>query len=191
MIEIGKAIVSINLFREFFTCDLNLCKGACCLEGESGAPVTDEEASLIEEGFPVFKQYLPEDHCLEIAKQGYSLIDTDGDRVTPLVHQRQCAYSFFDEEGILKCAVEKAWTEGKITFRKPVSCHLFPVRISEYRHFDAVNYQKIDVCAPGRDCGKRNKLPLWRFLKEPLIRRYGEEWYKELEVAAKYLANHR
>ncbi len=189
MVEIDNAIVSLDLLTEYFTCDLSMCKGACCIEGDSGAPVTEEEADLLEAAFPLFKQYLPVEHCLEIEKQGFSLIDSDGDRVTPLVHNRQCAYSFFDEEGILKCAVEKAWSEGKIPFRKPVSCHLFPVRISEYRHFDAVNYQKIYICSPGRDCGKRNKMPLWQFLKEPLIRRYGEEWFKKLEIAAIYLEN--
>ncbi len=187
MVEIGKAIVSLDLFKEYFTCDLNLCKGACCIEGDSGAPLTDEEAALLEDGYLAFKNYLQEEHSEEITKQGFSVIDSDGDRVTPLVQNRQCAYSFYDGEGILKCAVEKAWSEGKISFRKPVSCHLFPVRITEYRHFHAVNYQKIKICAPGRDCGLKRKIPLWQFLKEPLTRQYGEEWYQELALAARYI----
>lgn len=184
MIEIGKAIVSVDLFDEHFLCDLARCKGACCVEGDSGAPLTVEESILMEEGFPVFKEYLPDDHLAEIEKQGIAVIDKDDDLVTPLVNNRQCAYSFTNESGIIQCAIEKAFLAGKLSFRKPVSCHLFPVRITQYRHFDAVNYQKIDICVAGRECGGASQLPLYRFLKEPLIRRYGKEWYDELEMAA-------
>jgi len=184
MIEIGKAIVSLDLFREFFMCDLEQCKGACCIEGDSGAPLAEGETTLLEEGYPHYREYLPAGHREVIEKSGFSLIDHDGDEVTPLVGNRQCAYAWVDEQGILKCAIEKAWAEGKISFRKPVSCHLFPVRISQYRHFDAVNYQKIEICRPGRDCGMKKSIPLWRFLKEPLIRRYGAAWFAELEIAA-------
>ena len=184
MIEVGKAIVTVDLFREYFLCDLNQCRGACCIEGDSGAPVTEEEAAFLKSEFHHFAPFLPEGHLREITLWGHSLIDRDGDLVTPLVNNRQCAYSFYDHDGILKCAIEKAWSEGRTSFRKPVSCHLFPVRISEYRHFDAVNYQKIDICKPGRECGRINKVILYQFLKEPLIRKYGEAWYHELESLA-------
>lgn len=187
MIEIGRTIVSMDLLEEFFLCDLEQCKGACCVEGDSGAPLTGEEARALEEHYPIFREFLPAEHREVIEKEGYSLVDQDEDLVTPLVGNRQCAYSYFTDEGILKCAVERAWAEGRISFRKPVSCHLFPVRITEYRHFDAVNYQKLEICRPGRDCGRRNKLPLWQFLREPLIRRYGEEWFVALEAAARYV----
>lgn len=187
MIEIGRTILSRDIFEEFFLCDILKCKGACCIEGDSGAPLTSEEAKLIESEYPVFGKYLPENHKGEILKQGFSVIDNDGDLVTPLVNHRQCAYSFYDENNILKCAIEKAFSEGKIHFRKPVSCHLFPIRITEYKRFDAVNYQKLNICKPGRECGKSIKLPLYQFLKEPLIRIYGEEWYHEVELAAEYL----
>ena len=132
-------------------------------------------------------EYLPQKHKKEVEKQGYSVIDSDGDLVTPLVNNRQCVYSFYNDNGILQCAVEKAYFEGKIKFRKPISCHLFPIRITEYRDFDAVNYQQLRICKPGRQCGASQKLPLYKFLKEPLIKKYGEEWYKELEIAADYL----
>ncbi len=179
----------MDLFREFFTCDLERCKGACCIEGDSGAPLAEGETALLEAGYPHYRDYLPASHREVIEQSGFSLVDRDGDVVTPLVDNRQCAYSRVDEQGILKCAVEKAWAEGKISFRKPLSCHLFPVRISEYRHFDAVNYQKIEICRPGRECGLKIKMPLWRFLREPLIRRYGTEWFEELEIAADLIEN--
>lgn len=190
MIEIGRAILSREIFDTCFACDLTRCKGACCIEGDSGAPVTDEEAHIIESEFSVLSAYIPEEHKLEISKQGFTLIDKDGDRVTPLVNNRQCAYSYFEKD-ILKCSIEKAWEEGKTSFRKPVSCHLFPVRISEYRHFDAVNYQEIEICKPGREHGLSEKTPLYKFLKEPFLRKYGAEWVEEFCLAAELLRNQK
>jgi hypothetical protein len=183
MLEIGRTIVSLDILEKKFLCDLLKCKGACCVEGDSGAPVTLEEAKAIQEAYTEVESYIPESHRDEISKQGFAVIDLDGDLVTPLVNNKQCVYTF-EENNILKCGIEKAFLDGKITFRKPVSCHLFPIRITEYKRFDAVNYQKIDICKPGRECGKGAKLPLYVFLKEPLIRRYGEEWYEQLVYAA-------
>ncbi len=191
MIEIGRTILSLDVFEKHFLCDLLKCKGACCIEGDSGAPVTEDEAQQIERNYPQFEKYLPEKHKEEIKKQGFSIIDSDGDLVTPLVENRQCAYSFYNEKGILKCAIEKSYREGKSDFKKPISCHLFPIRIKKYRRFDAVNYEQLKICKPGRECGKSNQLPLYKFLKEPLIRNYGEEWYKEVEIAAEYLQNNK
>ncbi|WP_320110760.1 DUF3109 family protein [Draconibacterium orientale] len=187
MIEIGRAIVSRDVFEKHFLCDILKCKGACCIEGDSGAPLTDEEAILIEKDYHTFEDLLPEKHKREVEKQGFSVIDSDGDLVTPLVDDRQCVYSYYNKQGILKCAIEKAYFEGKTKFRKPISCHLFPIRITEYKRFDAVNYQELDICKPGRKCGSAEKLPLYKFLKEPLIAKYGAEWYKELEIAADYI----
>ena len=189
MVEIGRTILSRDIFEQHFLCDLLKCKGACCVEGDSGAPLIKEEAEIIEHEFSNFQEYLPGKHKHEIEKQGFSVIDSDGDLVTPLINNRQCIYSFTDEKGILKCAIEKAFLEGKTTFRKPVSCHLFPIRITEYKRFDAVNYQELTICIPGRECGKSAKLPLYKFLKEPLIRKYGEEWYSEVEIVAEYMEN--
>jgi len=186
MVEIGRTIISRDIFEKHFLCDLIKCKGACCVEGDSGAPLTKEEAKIIEQEYNHFERYIPENHKKKIRKSGFSVIDNDEDLVTPLIHNRQCAYSFYDERGILKCSIEKAWFEGKTQFRKPVSCHLFPIRITEYKRFDAVNYQELDICIPGRECGKSEQLPLYRFLKEPLIRKYGKEWYEELEIATEY-----
>lgn len=187
MIEIGRTILSNDIFEKHFLCDILKCKGACCIEGDSGAPLTDDEAIQIELDYDAFSYLLPENHKKEVEKQGHSLIDSDGDLVTPLVDDRQCVYSYYNTQGILKCAIEKAHFEGKTKFRKPISCHLFPIRITEYKRFDAVNYQELDICKPGRVCGTLEKLPLYKFLKEPLIKKYGEEWYKEVEIAAEHL----
>jgi len=187
MIEIGRTIISRDVFEKHFVCNILKCKGACCIEGDSGAPLTEEEAVIIKKEYHIFEKHLPEKHKKEIDKQGFSVIDSDGDLVTPLVDNRQCAYSFYDEKGILKCAIEKAHFDGKIDFRKPISCHLFPIRITEYKRFDAVNYEELDICKPGRECGISEKLPLYKFLKEPLIKKYGEEWYNEVEIAGEHL----
>jgi hypothetical protein len=183
MLEIGRTIVSLDVLEKKFLCDLLKCKGACCVEGDSGAPLKNDEAEAIKDSFPEVEAYLSVEQRNEVSKQGFAVIDKDGDLVTPLYNNRQCVYSL-EENGILKCGIEKAFLDGKISFRKPVSCHLFPIRITEYKRFDAVNYQQIDICKPGRECGKSAKLPLYVFLKEPLIRKYGEEWYEQLEYAA-------
>jgi hypothetical protein len=187
MIEIGRTIVSRNVFEQRFVCDLLKCRGACCVEGDSGAPLTPEEARLIKEEYSEFKENIPVLHQKEIEKQGFFVIDEDKDLVTPLVHRRQCAYSFYDARGIIKCSIEKAFFEGKVSFRKPLSCHLFPIRITEYKRFDAINYEELDICKPGQSCGKEMQMPLFRYLREPLIRKYGAEWYKEMEIAAEFL----
>ena len=186
MIQIDNAIVSFDLFDQYFLCDLKSSKGACCVEGRSGAPLNDEEAMQLEMYYSDFEQFMLEESKQEAEKQGYSVVDRDGDLVTPLLKGRECIYTYIDEQGVTKCAIERAYFEGFIPFRKPISCHLYPIRITEYDDFDAVNYQQIDICKSGRTCGRAAKLPLYQFLKEPLIRKYGEEWYKDLEVAAEH-----
>jgi hypothetical protein len=188
MLQIDKTIVSLDILEEKFTCDLRKCLGACCVDGDSGAPVTAEEVKEIKKAFPEFEEYLSERNRTDIKKQGFSVVDKDGDLVTPLVGNNECVFTFIDEEGHTKCAIERAYLEGKISFRKPVSCHLFPIRITEYKRFDALNYQQLDICKEARTCGKRNRMPLWKYLKEPLIRKYGKQWYAELELAAKEYA---
>ena len=187
MIEIGKTIVSLDVLESKFCCDVNQCKGACCIEGDSGAPLTQDEAETIEQLFPFFKEYLSEANIAEIAKQGFSLIDQDGDLVTPIVGKNECVFTFVDDNGITFCAIERAFFEKNTDFRKPVSCHLFPIRITEYKRFDGVNYEKLKICKPGRVCGKSEDLPLWKYLKDPLVRKYGESWYDELELVVNSL----
>ena len=184
MIEIGRTIISHAVFEQHFVCDLLKCRGACCVEGDSGAPLTPEEAIKLEEILPLVEPYMTPEGKAVVGHQGTSVVDSDGDTVTPLVNNKECAFTFKDERGIVKCAVEKAFLDGKTDFRKPVSCHLFPIRITEYKRFDAVNYQELKICKPGRECGRGQKLPLYQFLKEPLIRKYGESWYEQLAFAA-------
>lgn len=191
MIQIGNAIVSFDVFDYFFACDISSCKGDCCVEGDSGAPLTKEEASIIENVYDSFKCYLDNEHQNIIKEKGFSITDSDGDLVTPLFNNRECAFSMKDSEGITSCAIERAYLEGKIDFRKPISCHLYPIRISKYKTFEAVNYEQIDICECGRKCGAKAKTPLYKFLKEPLIRKYGKEWYSELEIAARELKKYR
>jgi len=188
MIEIGKTIVSLDVLESKFCCDLDHCKGACCVDGDSGAPLSEEEAKIIEQLYPVFEEYLSDDNKAEIAKQGFSLIDHDGDLVTPIIGKNECVFTFVNEHGITLCAIEKAYFEKNTGFRKPLSCHLFPIRITEYKRFDGVNYEKLKICKPGRACGKTNNLPLWKYLKDPLTRKYGEDWYSELQFAAENIA---
>ncbi len=184
MLEIGKTIISFDVLEEEFLCDLKKCKGACCIEGASGAPLTQKEATVIEELYDDFKGYMNEEGQRIAETEGMSMIDSDGDLVTPLLDNEACIYTYVDEEGITKCAIEKAFREGLIDFRKPISCYLFPIRISEYARFDAVNYEQVKICADARKCGRATKLPVYKFLKEPLIEKYGEDWYNKLEFAA-------
>jgi hypothetical protein len=186
MIQIEDKIVSQEIFDQQFVCDLNACKGACCVVGDSGAPLLKNEAKELEKSYSIIKKYLSADGKEAIKKQGFSVIDSDNDLTTPLVNNRECAY-VFNDSGIIKCAIEKAYLEDKISFKKPISCHLYPIRITEYKEFDAVNYESNKICSPACKLGELLKVSVFRFLKEPLIRKYGESFYTELEVVEKSL----
>ncbi|MFO7755929.1 MAG: DUF3109 family protein [Bacteroidales bacterium] len=183
MLSLGKAIISSAVFEEKFACDLKKCKGYCCLQGDSGAPLLDEEATVLEEIWPVIKNYMRPEGIRAVEEKGLSVIDSDGDLVTPLIGKAECAYAKYDG-GIYHCAIERAWEDRVISFRKPLSCHLFPLRIKRYREFDAVNYEEIKICRPAVRRGKNENIPVYRFLKDPLIRLYGSKWYNELLRAA-------
>lgn len=184
MLEIGKTIVSFDVIEEHFLCNLLKCKGACCIDGVSGAPLTQEEAIIIEENYELFKDEITEEGRKVAEEQGTSTIDSDGDLVTPLMSNEACAYVYTNEQGITMCGIEKAFRAGKLSFRKPISCYLFPIRITEYARFDAVNYEEIDICKDAKACGGAEKLPVYKFLKEPLIEKYGKAWYDQLDYAA-------
>ena len=186
MLQIGNAIVSLDVIEKKFICDFGKCKGACCIEGDSGAPLDEDEKAILEEIYPNIKEYLTEKGIEEIEKQGTSVIDADGDLVTPIINDKECVYTVF-ENGSALCGIEKAFLDGKITYRKPISCSLYPIRIEKYPEFDAVNYNKWSICGPARELGFKMGTPVYKFLKEPLIRKYGEDWYKELQYAAENL----
>ena len=184
MIAIGETLVSEELLEKKFVCDLNACKGACCVEGESGAPLDKGEAEILDRIYKKVEPYIPESGRQAIAKQGKHTIDTDGEVVTPLVKGKHCAYTYF-EEGKALCAIEKAFKEGKVGFRKPVSCHLYPVRIENTNVYDSVKYQRWSICKPACKLGESLQVPVYIFVKDGLIRKYGKKWYAELESFAR------
>ena len=186
MIKVENKIISLDIFKKYFVCDLNACKGACCVEGDSGAPLLEEEKNILEEIYEKVKPYMRKKGIVEVENRGVAVYDEDGDLTTPLVNHKECAFASF-ENGITKCTIEKAYLDGKVDFKKPISCHLFPIRIKEYRDFDAVNYEGIKICEPACECGSKLEIPIYVFLKEPLIRKYGEAWYNELLEAVKLL----
>ncbi len=183
MLSLGKTIISSAVFDEKFACDLNECKGYCCLQGDSGAPLEEKEAMLLERLYPEIKRYMRPEGISAVEEKGTSVIDSDGDIVTPLIGNDECAYTQY-KDGIYSCAIEKAWEDKKIAFRKPVSCHLFPVRITKYEEFDAVNYEELKICRPALKRGRKENIPVYRFLRDSLIRMYGKKWYTELLIAA-------
>ncbi len=184
MIAIDNTIVSEHLLEKKFICDLNACKGECCVAGDAGAPLDEEEIAILEDIWDEVKPYLPKDGVKAIEKQGVFVIDEDGDYTTPLVKGKHCAFTIFDD-GIAKCGIEQAFYDGKVNWKKPISCHLYPVRITKFKTYDAVNYHKWEVCKPACECGAKLNVPVYKFLKEPLIRKYGKDWYKQLELADK------
>jgi hypothetical protein len=184
MIEIGKTLISTELLEEHFVCDLNKCKGECCIAGDYGAPLDKSELKEIEKYYPFVKPLLQERALKSIEEQGLYVKDDEGDWVTPLINgNEECAFTIF-ENGIAKCSFEKAYYDGQIPWKKPISCHLYPVRIKKLKNYDALNYDRWDVCAPACKLGKSLKVPVYQFLKESLTRKYGEEWYNELTIAA-------
>jgi len=181
MILVGQAVISDDVKENFFVCDLEKCKGACCVEGDAGAPLADEETAILDDIYPLIKGYLTDEGIEAIERQGTWVRDWDGEQVTPTIGDNgACAYALTDERGILKCGIEQAYLEGKIGFKKPISCHLYPIRITKYDDFDALNYDRWDICSAACVLGSQLGVPVYKFLKEPLIRKYGEDWYAEL-----------
>lgn len=187
MLVIGKTLVSDEIVTERFVCNIEACKAACCVEGDAGAPLLEEEATILDEIYPSVAPFLSEKGRASIKKLGNWVTDEDdGEKCTPLVEGRECAYALWDEKGNLHCGIEKAWEAGAVSFRKPSSCHLYPIRVKEHQEFTAVNYHRWHICQPACSLGSKLGIPVFRFLKDALINRFGEEWYVELEVLAGY-----
>lgn len=186
MLQIGDCVLSFDILNVNFACDLKKCKGACCVHGDSGAPLEASEVKILEELFPKVREYMRPEGIKAVETQGTSVIDRDGDNVTPLVNGQECAYVIF-EEGIAKCSIEKAYQSKAISFRKPVSCHLYPIRITKYSTFEALNYHKWDICKPALKLGAKLNTPLYLYVEESLTRHYGKEWYEQLRIAAREL----
>lgn len=185
MIQIDDTIISMDLFEKQFCCDLSDCKGICCIEGDSGAPLEESEVPILEKILPVVWDDLSDKSKAVIEKQGVSYIDIEGDRVTSIVDGCECVFTYLDENGVCKCAIEKAYREGKIDFFKPISCHLYPVRLENLRNGTVgINIHRWKVCKAAFEQGRKCGLPVYQFLKEPLIRRFGAEWYEKVCIAA-------
>ncbi len=183
MLQIDNTIISLDVLEEKFACDLSKCKGNCCVYGDSGAPLSKEEADLLEEIYPRIKPYLRAEGIDAIETKGTSMVDSDGDTVTPLISDKECAYTIV-ENGIFFCGIEKAHANKKISFQKPLSCHLFPVRTKDYSDFSGVNYEKWEICNPALERGKKEDVPAYVFLKSALTRKFGKSWYKRLKFTA-------
>jgi hypothetical protein len=184
MIEIKDTVVTLDLFREQFCCDLGACKGACCIEGDAGAPVKLEEVAQLEEAAEIVWDELSPKAQEVIKAQGVVYTDQDGDIVTSIVDNKDCVFTCYDDKGCCYCAIDKAFREGRCKFQKPISCHLYPIRLSRMGSYTAVNYHRWDVCKAATLLGKKLNLPVYKFLKEPLIKAFGQEWWDECDVVA-------
>lgn len=189
MIEVGNTLVSELLFERQFLCDLDACKGACCVEGDEGAPLEKEEVEFLEKNIGKIKPFLRKEGIQAIEREGTSVPDREGEPVTTLVEGKECAYVIFDQKGIAKCGIEKAWEEGAVDFQKPISCHLYPIRITKIASMEALNYSKWHICDPACKLGEMKGLKVYRFLKDALTRKYGEDYFSILEEVDEALEN--
>ncbi len=181
MIGVGNTLIHEDVVTENFVCNLNRCKGACCLEGDSGAPLNHDELSILADIYPKVKPYMTAKGIATVEREGTHVTDFEGDYTTPCVDKnKECAYVTW-ESGITKCAIEKAWENGAVDWRKPISCHLYPIRITNYPEFDVLHYDRWSICSPACNFGSELKVKVHEFLREPLIRKYGAAWYQELE----------
>lgn len=184
MFQLGKTIVSENILSNDFACNLSACKGACCVDGDAGAPLDKEETQQLQSIYPKLKSYLRPEGIEAIENQGVFVTTEDGEFETPLIDGADCAYVIFDEHKTALCGIEEAYNQGDIDWKKPVSCHLYPVRVKDYSEFSAVNYHKWHICDDACSLGKELQIPIYKFVKEALIRKFGAQWYEELEKIA-------
>lgn len=189
IIQIDDCLVSEEILTEYFACDYEKCKGCCCVIGDSGAPMEECEPEAIEKNYPIFSPIMTEEGRKAVAEKGFFEIDMDGDMVTPLVPgSEECAYTIFDEEGNCFCSMERCWFQGKGDFRKPISCWLYPIRITTLRNgMRALNLHRWHICQDAFAKGKKEKVRVYEFLREPIERYFGEEFYSALSEAAKML----
>ncbi|RPD40233.1 DUF3109 family protein [Chitinophaga barathri] len=184
MIVIDDKYISDDVIEKNFVCNLNACKGACCVAGDCGAPLEEAELKILKKIYPKVKPFLRPQGIEEIERTGLHTWDDEHGHVTPIVNGAICAYATIDDNGIVGCGIEKAWKAGVIDYRKPISCHLYPIRITRYESFEAVNYDKWSVCKPACKLGNQLQVPVYKFLKEAITRKYGEEFYEVLDKIA-------
>ena len=187
MFQLGKTIISEEIIQKDFVCNLSACKGACCIEGEAGAPLEKSETDILKEIYPKVKPFLRKEGIEAIEEQGTFITTELGELETPLIGDADCAYVIFDQKGTALCGIEEAYNKGQIDFKKPISCHLYPVRVQEYSEFSAVNYHRWEICDDACTLGKELQVPVYKFVKDALIRKFGEQWYEDLEEVANSL----
>ncbi len=186
MIAIEDKLVSLDVIGEQFVCDLSACKGACCVYGDYGAPLEEAELPILDSIYEQVKPYLPEQGIATIEQEGMHVFVEDTARhATPLRDDGVCAYAFF-KNGVALCGIEQAFKDGKIDFPKPISCHLYPIRVNVHKHYEAVNYERWNICKAACDNGKNLKVTVFRFVKDALIRKYGIEFYNALEAYSEH-----
>lgn len=183
MLQIDNTLISLDIIDKKFICNLTECRGECCVSGDSGAPLTAQECTILEQQYPNIKPYMRPEGIKAIEQHGVFTIDWENEPVTTLIDDQECAFVVF-ENGIAKCAIEKAFRNQKTTFPKPLSCHLYPIRIKKLDELEALNYDQWSICSAAVTLGKKEDVPIYKFLREPLIRKYGQQWYQQLEYAA-------
>jgi len=184
MFQLGKTLVSEAIIEKDFVCNLSSCKGICCVEGDAGAPLEKKEIQILKDIYPKVKPFMTAKGIAVIDTEGTSITTKNGELETPLINNAACAYTIFDDKGVAGCAIEKAHSEGVIDWKKPISCHLYPIRVKDYSEFSAVNYHSWNICSDACTLGNELKVPVYKFVKNALIRKFGEKWYAELEDAA-------
>lgn len=191
MLQIKDTLVSLDLAERFFCCDLDQCLGQCCIDGDAGAPITEAEREILEDLTPALMPELLPAAQEEIKTNGVAYVDEEGDLVTSIIDGRNCVYTCYAEGGKCLCAIDRAYREGRCSWRKPISCYLYPLRLTEYPTFTAVNYHRWKICRSAESNGRKLGIRLYQFMREPLIERFGQEWYDELvEACEAYLAEY-
>jgi len=185
MIQLGKTIVSEDIIEKDFACNLSACKGACCVDGDAGAPVEADERTILKNIYSKIKPFMSPEGIKAVENQGVFTTNKEGEHETPLVNGAECAYIIFDKKNTALCAIEEAYNSGAVTFKKPISCHLYPIRVQDYSEFAAVNYHKWPICDDACTLGASLQIPIYKFVKQALIRKFGEDWYAELENIAR------
>lgn len=184
MFQLGKTIVSEEIIEKDFVCNLSACKGACCIDGEAGAPLEKEEIAILAAIYPKVKPFLRKEGIAVIEKEGTSITNEFGELETPLINNADCAYVIFDEKKTALCGIEEAYNSGEIGWKKPVSCHLYPIRVKDYKEFSAVNYHRWEICDDACSLGAELQVPVYKFVKQALVRKFGQHWYDKLEQIA-------
>ena len=185
MIKIEDKLVADDIIENDFVCNLSACKGACCVKGDAGAPVEEAEEQILEEIYSEVKPYLRDEGINAIEEQGKTVRSSFDEIETPLVNGEECAYVTFDDQGTALCGIEKAYRDGKINFKKPISCELYPIRLTKLTSVVALNYDRWNICDPACRLGDELQVPIYKFAREALVRKFGEQWYQRLENALK------